>query len=331
MTANRYLLLSLLLLGVCGCAMEPDDERIVLKFPHITAPGTPKGQGAERLRTLIEERLGDRVVMEVYPSAQLMNEDDAIEMLAFGEVQMIAPSLSKFDRLTRKFQVFDLPFLFPDLQSVEQFQRGEVGQSLLAELTHKGFLGLAYWHNGMKQFGGPVPMRMPEDAEGLKFRIMESDVLEAQILALDANPQKMAFSEVYQALQTGAIDAQENTWSNNFSQKFFEVQPYFTESNHGYLGYLLLVNPGQWRKLPDDIRAELEAIIAEVTSEVNQIATQVNQRDRARILESGRSQILQPTEGELSAWRAVMRPVWDEFAHEIGTEIMAETPAGSIH
>jgi C4-dicarboxylate-binding protein DctP len=268
----------LLGLALAACSPGPGDDRIVIKFPHIVAPGTPKGQGAERLRQLIGERLGDRVVMEVYPSAQLMNEDDAIEMLAFGEVQMIAPSLSKFDRLTRKFQVFDLPFLFPDLEAVERFQQSPVGQELLGELSHKGFLGLAYWHNGMKQFGGPVPMRRPEDASGLKFRIMESDVLEAQILAMGANPQKMAFSEVYQALQTGAIDAQENTWSNNYSQKFFEVQPYFTESNHGYLGYLLTVNPGQWRKLPEDVRLELEAIIAEVTAEVNSIAGELDRR-----------------------------------------------------
>jgi C4-dicarboxylate-binding protein DctP len=316
-----------LLLPLAGCG-GADDDRIVIKFPHVTAPGTPKGQGAERLRELIAERLGDRVVMEVYPSGQLMNEDDAIEMLAFGEVQMIAPSLSKFDRLTRKYQVFDLPFLFPDLAAVEAFQQSPVGQDLLGELSHKGFLGLAYWHNGMKQFGGPRPMRRPEDAAGLKFRIMESDVLEAQILAMGANPQKMAFGEVYQALQTGAIDAQENTWSNNYSQKFFEVQPWFTESNHGYLGYLLTVNPGQWKRLPADVRLELEQIIAEVTAEVNANAASFNTHDRARILESGQSEIVQPTGAELQDWRRVMRPVWDEFADEIGPEVMSATPAG---
>jgi len=317
-----------LFLGACGGS---GDGRIVIKFPHIVAPGTPKGQGAERLRELIEERLGDRVVMEVYPSAQLMNEDDAIEMLAFGEVQMIAPSLSKFDRLTRKYQVFDLPFLFPDIEAVEAFQKSPAGQALLEELTPKGFLGLAFWHNGMKQFGGPVPMRRPEDLKGQKFRIMESDVLEAQTLAMGANPQKMAFSEVYQALQTGAIDSQENTWSNNYSQKFFEVQPWFTESNHGYLGYLLTVNPGFWRKLPEDIRLALEDIVREVTLEVNANAAALNARDRQQILDSGRSQIIVPTEAELDEWRAVMRPVWDEFAEEIGPEIMAATPAGARH
>jgi C4-dicarboxylate-binding protein DctP len=324
----RHALTLLTLVGLlAGCGGD-GDRRIVLKFPHVVALGTPKGQGAERLRALIEERLGDRVVMEVYPSGQLMNEDDAIEMLAFGEVQMIAPSLSKFDRLTRKFQVFDLPFLFADLEEVETFQQSPVGQELLGELSHKGFLGVAYWHNGMKQFGGPRPMRRPEDAAGMKFRIMESDVLEAQILAMGANPQKMAFSEVYQALQTGAIDAQENTWSNNYSQKFFEVQPFYTESNHGYLGYLVVVNPGYWKRLPEDIREALEAIIAEVTAEVNANSTTLNAQDRARILEAGKSQIIQPSVEDLAAWRAAMRPVWEAFAGEIGPEIMAATPAG---
>jgi C4-dicarboxylate-binding protein DctP len=310
-----------------GCNRNADD-RIVIKFPHIVAPGTPKGQGAEMMRRLVEERLGDRVVVEVYPSAQLMNEDDALEALAFGEIQMIAPSLSKFDRLTRKYQVFDLPFLFRDIGEVEAFQQSPTGQALLGVLARKGFMGLAYWHNGMKQFGGPRPIRHPEDGKGIKFRIMESDVLQEQILAMGGNPQKMAFSEVYQALQTGAIDAQENTWSNNYSQKFFEVQDYFTETNHGYLGYLLAVNPGFWNRLPEDVRLELERIVEEVTVQVNSIAEELNRRDRQRILDSGRSQIVQITPGDLQAWRAVMRPVWEKFAEEIGADVMAATPAG---
>ena len=245
---NRRLPLSLalpwLLAGVlagCGPAENVADSNrtYVIKFPHVTAPATPKGKGAEKLRQLVEERLGDKVVVEIYPSSQLMNDDDSLEALAFGEVQMIAVSLSKFDRLTKKYMVFDLPFLFRDLTAVEEFQSSDAGEALLGELVDKGFKGLAYWHNGMKQFGGPVPIRQPSDGDGLKFRIMESDVLQAQILAMGGNPQKMAFGEVYQALQTGAIDAQENTWSNNYSQKFFEVQDFFTESNHGYLAYLL--------------------------------------------------------------------------------------------
>jgi C4-dicarboxylate-binding protein DctP len=297
----------------------------VIKFPHVTAPATPKGQGAEKLSRLVDERLGGRVRLEVYPSGQLMNADDSIEALAFGEVQMIAMSLSKFDRLTPKFQVFDLPFLFKDLEEVEAFQQSGTGRDLLLTIEHKGFLGLGFWHNGMKQFGGPVPMNKPSDASGLNFRIMESDVLQAQILAMGAVPQKMAFGEVYQALQSGAIDAQENTWSNIWSQKFFEVQPYITESNHGYLGYLLAVNTEFWESLPDDIRVELNAIVAEVTAEVNQQANAINQEHKSMILATGKSELVELSEEDISNWRAMMRPVWDQFAEDIGDEIMNAT------
>ena len=323
------LLLVMVMLGSCTSSDEPD--RIVIKFPHVTAPATPKGRGAERLRQLVEERLGDKVVVEVYPSSQLMNDDDSLEALAFGEVQMIAVSLSKFDRLTKKFMVFDLPFLFRDLPAVEEFQSSEAGRDLLVELVDKGFKGLAYWHNGMKQFGGPLPIRQPSDGEGLKFRIMESDVLQAQILAMGGNPQKMAFGEVYQALQTGAIDAQENTWSNNYSQKFFEVQDFFTESNHGYLGYLLAVNSAFWAELPADIRQSLEQIIAEVSAQVNSNAQALNIEAREKIEAAGTSEINQLTDADLAAWRQVMTPVWTEFAGEIGADIMTATPAGNSH
>jgi C4-dicarboxylate-binding protein DctP len=303
-------------------------EPIVIKFPHITAPATPKGQAAERFRQLVDERLGGRVKVEVYPSSQLMDDDDSLEALAFGEIQMIAVSLSKFDRLTKKFQVFDLPFLFKDLQAVENFQASEAGHKLLRVIEDKGFLGLAFWHNGMKQFSAWVPLRNPADAAGLKFRIMESDVLQAQFQAIGAVPQKMAFGEVYQALQSGAIDAQENTWSNIWSQKFYEVQPYVTESNHGYLGYLVAVNPQFWNGLPADIRSGLEAILAEVTAEGNAQASAINDEDRAKVLASGRSEVIELTPQELENWRAAVRPVWDRFAGEIGEDIMQATPAG---
>ena len=314
---------------LASCTSKTESKPIVIKFPHATAPATPKGQGAEALRKLVEERLGGKVLMEVYPSGQLMSDDDSLEALAFGEVQMIAVSLSKFDRLTSRFMVFDLPFLFTDLSAVEEFQGSDAGNALLTELTDKGLKGLAYWHNGMKQFGGPVPMYRPQDGAGLKFRIQESDVLQAQILALDGNPQKMAFGEVYQALQTGAIDAQENTWSNNWSQKFYEVQDFFTESNHGYIGYLLAVNPKFWNGLPPDVRETLEQIIAEVSAQVNATALALNQEARQKIIDSGVSEVVQLTEEDTQAWRQVMTPVWEEFADGIGTEIMSATPAGS--
>jgi C4-dicarboxylate-binding protein DctP len=327
---SRYLLLFLIALAaVVGCARDDSEKIYLIKFPHVTAVSTPKGYGAERFRSLVAERLNGRVIVEVYPSSQLMNDDDSLEALAFGEIQMIAVSLSKFDRLTKKYQVFDLPFLFEDLTEVEAFQSSEAGKALLRDIDYKGFLGLSFWHNGMKQFSGPRPLRLPADAEGLKFRIMVSDVLEGQIMAMKANPQKMAFGEVYQALQTGAIDAQENTWSNMWVQKFYEVQPYITESNHGYLGYMVAVNTDFWEDLPDEIRLELEAIIAEVSLEVNAKARDFNQDARRKIELSGSSEIIDLEQDELAAWRRVMRPVWGSFAAEIGDDVMAATPAGS--
>ncbi|MGI9259098.1 MAG: TRAP transporter substrate-binding protein [Gammaproteobacteria bacterium] len=303
------------------------DQPIVIKFPHVVAPSTPKGQAAARFEQLVEERFPGRVDIEVYPSSQLMNDDDSLEALAFGEVQMIAVSLSKFDRLTHSFQVFDLPFLFPDLEAVQRFQRSETGQEMLGELVESGFLGLGYWHNGMKHFGAPVAMRDPSDADGLKFRIMESDVLQAQVIAVGGNPQKMSFGEVYQALQTGAIDAQENTWSNIYSTKFHEVQNYFTITNHGYVGYLVAVNPTFWAGLPEDIRAGLEDIMDEVTDWENSRAAEINADNLERIRESGRTDIVSLTTDELDSWRTAMRPVWQEFEGNIGTDIIAAAQA----
>lgn len=306
-----------------GCGDSTDDGPILIKFPHVTAPGTPKGQAADRFKQVVEERLAGRVVVEVYPSGQLMSDDDSLDALAFGEVQMIAVSLSKLDRLTHKFQIFDLPFLFPDLGTVERFQASAEGMSLLDSMADKGLQGLTFWHNGMKQFGGPVAMRSPAAAQGLKFRVMESDVLQAQVLQIGGNPQKMAFGEVYQALQTGAVDAQENTWSNIYSSKFYEVQDYLMETNHGYIGYLVAVNPAFWNSLPDSVRVELDAIVEEVGAWANEQASKINAAGKQKIVDSGNSEVLVLTEEELAEWESVMRPVWEQFESNIGADLIA--------
>jgi C4-dicarboxylate-binding protein DctP len=326
--------LLVLLAGVlAGCGQAGDnspaaERTYLIKFPHVVAPSTPKGQAAARFKELAEARFPGRITVEVYPSSQLMNDDDSLEALAFGEIQMIAVSLSKFDRLTQSFQVFDLPFLFPDLAAVERFQLGPTGESLLTELVDSGFLGLGFWHNGMKQFSGPRPMHRPEDAAGLKFRIMESDVLQAQVQAIGGNPQKMAFGEVYQALQTGAIDAQENTWSNSYSSKFYEVQPYFMESNHGYLGYLVAVNPTFWSSLPDEIRVGLEEVVTDVTAWGNARSAAINADNLEKIRASGRTEVITLTSEELAAWQQAVAPVWEQFADDIGPEIIAAARDG---
>jgi C4-dicarboxylate-binding protein DctP len=326
----RVILLGFGFLALTGCsgpegspgAAAPSAEPYVIKFPHVVATATPKGQMAQRFKELAEERYPGRVRVEVYPSAQLMEDTESIEALAFGEVQMIAASLSLYDRLTPKFQVFDLPFLFPDLAAVERFQASPAGRELLTALVDDGILGLQFWHNGMKQFTGPRPLIKPEDARGLKFRVMESDILQAEIEAIGGSPQKMAFGEVFQALQTGTVDAQENTWSNNYSSKFYEVQPYMTESNHGYIGYYLAVNAAFWKALPDDLRQGLEATAAEVTQWGNASSEQINQEDKQRIVASGRSELTVLTPEQLEAWQVAMRPVWDEFRDRIGADLV---------
>ena len=321
---SRFRLIGLVLLVglLTACGSDTSNGPILIKFPHVTAPGTPKGLAADRFKTLVEERMPGVVAVEVYPSGQLMNDDDSIDALAFGEVQMIAVSLSKLDRLTKKYQIFDLPFLFADLAAAERFQSGPAREELLGAVLDSGMRGVGFWHNGMKQFGGPVAIDSPEAAEGLKFRIMESDVLQAQIMQMGGNPQKMAFGEVYQALQTGAVDAQENTWANTYSSKFYEVQPYLTESNHGYLGYLLAVNEPFWQSLPEDVRQQLQEIIDEVSAWGNDQAKEVNAGALENIIESGRSEIVRLDAAQRKVRAETMRPVWDTFAPSIGDDLL---------
>jgi C4-dicarboxylate-binding protein DctP len=331
----RVILLGLALAVVASCggsapgAGSSSGEPYIIKFPHVTAPATPKGVMAQRFKELAEERFPGRVRVEVYPSAQLMEDTESIEALAFGEVQMIATSVSLYDRLTPKFQVFDLPFLFPDLAAVERFQASPTGRQLLTTLADDGILGLQFWHNGMKQLTGPRPLIEPSDARGLKFRVMESDILQAEIEAIGGSPQKMAFGEVYQALQTGAIDAQENTWSNIYSSKFYEVQPYMTESNHGYIGYLVAVNATFWKSLPEDLRTGLEATLAEVTQWGNARSEEINLEDKQRIVDSGRTELAVLTPRQLAAWQEAMRPVWDEFRDRIGADLLSAALAAA--
>jgi C4-dicarboxylate-binding protein DctP len=310
-----------LLAGLALPAAEAGAE-IVIKFSHVVAESTPKGQGALLFKKLAEERLPGEVKVEVYPNSQLFGDAKEMEALALGDVQIIAPSLSKFDKFTKQLQVFDLPFLFDDIAAVDRFQQSDDGKQLLTSMEDLGYVGLGYWHNGMKQLSANKPLRTPADAGGLKFRIQASDVLLAQFEALDANPQKMAFAEVYQALQVGTVDGQENTWSNIYTQKFFEVQPYITETNHGVIDYMVVTNSEFWNGLPEDIRTELEAIMAEVTAEVNKLAEDLNQQDKQKIVDSGNSEIITLTPEQRAEWVSAMQPVWDQFREDIGQDLI---------
>jgi len=310
-------LLALALSGVASAAP------IVVKFSHVVAESTPKGQGALKFKELAEKYLPTKVEVQVFPSSQLFGDGKEMEALLLGDVQFIAPSLSKFDRYTKKLQVFDLPFLFDDIGAVDRFQSGPQGKALLDIMKSKGIQGVAYWHNGMKQLSSDKPKLVrPDDVKGLKFRIQSSDVLEAQFRALGANPQKMSFSEVYQALQTGVVDGQENTWSNIYSQKFYEVQKTIAETNHGVIDYMVITNAAWWDGLPADIRAGLAKAMAEATAHANKLAGELNERDRKRIADAGKAKIQVLGKDDVAAWRKAMHPVWKKFEADIGADLI---------
>jgi len=296
---------------------------IVVKFSHVVAENTPKGQGALKFKELAEKKLPGKVQVQVFPSSQLFGDAKEMEALLLGDVQLIAPSLSKFDRYTKKLQVFDLPFLFDDIEAVDRFQATPTGQSLLTTMKNRGLVGLAYWHNGMKQLStNKDKLQRPDDVKGLKFRIQASDVLEAQFRALGANPQKMAFSEVYQALQTGVVDGQENTWSNIFSQKFFEVQKTIAETNHGLIEYMVVTNAKWWDGLPADIRQGLSEAMKEATAYANKLALDLNEADKKKIMDAGKAKIQKLGKEDTAAWRKSMEPVWKKFEGDIGRDLI---------
>jgi len=296
---------------------------IVIKFSHVVAEQTPKGQAALKFKEVAEKKLPGKVQVQVFPSSQLFGDAKELEALLLGDVQFIAPSLSKFDRYTKKLQVFDLPFLFDDLEAVDRFQDSAIGKSLLTSMTSRGLLGLGYWHNGMKQLStNRDKLVLPEDVKGLKFRIQASDVLEAQFKALGANPQKMAFAEVYQALQTGVVDGQENTWSNIYSQKFFEVQKTIAETNHGVLDYMVVTNAKWWDGLPPDVRKGLSEAMTEATGYANKLAFDINEADKKKIEAAGKAKIQKLSKEDVAAWRTAMAPVWKKFEGDIGRDLI---------
>ncbi len=297
-------------------------EPIVIKFSHVVAENTPKGQMATKFKELVAEKLGDKVVVEVYPNSQLFGDNKVLEAMLLGDVQMGAPALSKFERYTKAVQLYDLPFLFKDMAAVDKFQSSEHGQDMLNSMKKKGLIGLGYLHNGMKQLSSSQPLRVPADADGLKFRIMASDVLAAQFQAVNAVPLKKPFSEVFTLLQTKAIDGQENTWSNIYSKKFYEVQPYITESNHGLLDYMVVTSTEFWMGLEESLRNEIKALLDESITYGNQVAAEKSEEDKQKIIESKRSEVLTLTPEERAQWVEVMKPVWKEFEREIGKDLI---------
>ena len=285
-----------LLVGALACAASLSayaaDAPIVIKFSHVVATDTPKGRAAEFFKKVAEEYTKGRVKVEVYANSTLYKDKEELEALTLGAVQMLAPSLAKFGPLgVREFEAFDLPFIFDGYEDLHKVTQGPVGRQILDKLEPKGIRGLAYWDNGFKSFSANTPIRKPEDMKGKKFRIQSSKVLDAQMRALASLPQQMAFSEVYQALQTGVVDGTENPISNLYTQKMHEVQKHLTLTDHGYLGYAVIVNKAFWEGLPKDVREQLDKAMKEATEYANSIAKKDNDDALAAVKASGRTEI----------------------------------------
>ncbi len=313
-----------LLMAACASAsIAQTTPPIVIKFSHVVATDTPKGKGAERFKQLAEERTGGRVKVEVYPNSTLYKDKEELEALQLGAVQMLAPSVSKFGPLgAKEFEAFDLPFIFPDKAVLARVTEGPIGATLFGKLDNKGIKGLAYWDNGFKVMTSSRPLRTPADFKGMKMRIQSSKVLEAQMRALGALPQVLAFSEVYQALQTGVVDGTENTPSNVYSQKTHEVQKYLTLSNHGYSGYAVITNTKFWEGLPPDLRTILEGAMKDATRYANAISQQENDDALAKMKASGRIEFITLTDAERAEWKKALMPVYTEMAPRVGKDLI---------
>jgi len=316
-TAITFVAVSLLF-SFSASAQTP----IVIKLSHVVAENTPKGLASLKFKELAEKKLPGKVQIQVFPNSQLFGDAKELEALLLNDVQIINPSLSKFDRYTKKIQVFDLPFLFKDSKSAQSFQGSKEGQALLKSMEDKGLIGLAYWANGMRHFAANKDFTVPADIKGLKFRIQASDVYESIMKAFGASGQKMAFAEVYQGLQTGVVDGQENTFSNMYSQKFHEVQKTIVETNHGILDYMVVVNAKWWNGLPADIKKGLTEAMNEATVYNNKISQEKNDEARKAIVDSGKTKIKILTDAQLAEWKKAVAPVYAQFENDIGADLI---------
>src|SRR4030088_3747099 len=298
---------------------------IVIKFSHVVATNTPKGLAAEKFKELAEKYTDGKVKVDVYHNSSLYKDKEELEALQLGAVQMLAPSNSKFGPMgVKEFEVFDLPYILPDLKTLRRVTEGPLGARLLKLLDSKGMTGLAYWDNGFKEMTANRKLVTPADYKGVKFRIQSSKVLEAQFRSLGSIPQVMAFSEVYQALQTGVVDGQENTWSNMYTQKMHEVQKYITNTNHGYIGYVVTVNKKFWDDLPADVRDQLSKAMKEATDFNNAQSQKENDEALAEIKKTGKSEIVALTPEQDEAMRKALDPVYKDVASRVGQSLIDE-------
>ena len=317
----RSLLVGLVAVGLSSVALAA--EPIVIKFSHVVAQDTPKGKAAEKFKALAEQYTKGAVKVEVYANSTLYKDKEEMEALQLGAVQLLAPSLAKFGPLgVREFEVFDLPYIFDGYEALNKVTQGAVGQQLLAKLEPKGIRGLAFWDNGFKSFSANTPIKKPEDLRGKKMRIQSSKVLEEQMREVKSLPQVMAFSEVYQALQTGVVDGTENPHSNLYTQKMHEVQKHMTLTDHGYLGYAVITNKKFWDGLPAEVRTQLDKAMVESTVYANQIAKEENDKSLEAVRASGKTEIHTPTAEEKAAFKKAFAPVHKKMESRIGAELI---------
>lgn len=319
-----------LLTATCGLALmagiamaDPagcDGDEEMVKFSHVTnSDNDPKGIAAELFAKRVNEEMDGKMCVEVYPNSMLYDDSKVLDAILEGNIQLAAPSLSKFEAFTKAFQIYDLPFMFKNIGAVDEFQHSEAGMKMKASMEDQGLSGLEYWHGGMKQFSASKPLLLPGDAKGLKFRVQPSEVIVAQIEALGATAQPMAFSEVYGALQAGVVDGQENSWANINGQKFYEVQDGVTATNHGVLDYLVVASVDWLGGLDPEIRDQMLTILNEVTVERNAVVNEIGEQALKAIADSG-AEIRKLDDTQRQAWVDAMKPVWEQFAGDIGQE-----------
>jgi C4-dicarboxylate-binding protein DctP len=325
LSMNFFAWLLALAAAVANCSAQAQPQApIIIKFSHVVAGDTPKGKAAERFKQLAEKATGGRVRVDVYSNYQLYKDKEELEALQLGAVQMLAPSLAKFGPLgVREFEVFDLPYIFPTREVLYRVTEGPIGQGLLKKLETKGITGLAFWDNGFKVMSANKPLRTPDDFKGQKMRIQPSKVLDAQMRALGASPQALPFNEVYQALQSGVVDGTENPPSNFYTQRMHHLQRHLTVSNHGYLGYAVIVNKKFWDGLPSGIRTALEESMKEATRYANAIAQKENEDALEAIRKSGKTAVHVLSDKEKEEWRRALVPVHKEMESRIGKDLIA--------
>jgi len=318
----KWIAASALTLAVAGAAFAQNP--IVIKFSHVVAPDTPKGQAADYFRKLVDERSHGTMKVEVYPNSVLYKDKEEMEALQLGAVQMLAPSLGKFGPLgVRQFDVFNLPFIFDDEAQAERVMNGPIGQGLLKKLEAKGLTGLAYWNNGFYVMTANKPLLHVADFKGMKMRIQSSKVSEAEIRALGGNPQVLAFSEVYQALQTGVVDgADYPTLSNLYTQKIYEVQKDITLSNHSYLGYGVIMNKKFWDGLKPEQQAIIRSAMKDATALNNKLAKQETEDMIRKIKATGKTTLHTLTPDEVKEWKKAMVPVHNQMAGRVGRDLI---------